>query len=302
MPMNDDQIYLGFDPGGERGFGVALIVGAEVRAATVRTVAEAVVWAVRECSSQIPVAAGVDTLLCWSDGPAGWRPADKVLRAAYRAAQASIISPNYLSGSMSIGGMALALRLRERWRNIVLNETHPKLLVAALGGSRYKDDAAGAAIEWFAKHSGLDMTRARGGHQLDAVSSAWATREGMAKGWDDLVPDDSSLLFPAGRASYLWPELPAARISTGMPPPARKTGASIGQNIPRRARGTTAVGFVSRNQQEVVRPTGLPGTDHGQSIYVLRCKVCGHEYGANGSEIWVRRCPKHDGGKPGLSY
>jgi hypothetical protein len=37
-------------------------------------------------------------------------------------------------------------------------------------------------------------------------------------------------------------------------------------------------------------------------VYVLRCNPCGHEYGANGSDIWLRRCPKHDGGAAGLGY
>ena len=47
-------------------------------------------------------------------------------------------------------------------------------------------------------------------------------------------------------------------------------------------KGTTEPGYKNRNGQVVVRPTHLPGTDHNQYIYVLRCGVCGHEYGANG--------------------
>jgi hypothetical protein len=66
-----------------------------------------------------------------------------------------------------------------------------------------------------------------------------------------------------------------------------------------RSMGTTRIGFVNRNDQTVVRATGLPGTDHLQRVYALRCK-CGHEYGANGSDIWLRKCPVCQGGKPGL--
>jgi hypothetical protein len=65
---------------------------------------------------------------------------------------------------------------------------------------------------------------------------------------------------------------------------------------------TTQTGYVNRNKQVVVRPTSKPGTDHGQYVYVLRCQECGHEYGANGSDIWLRRCPAHDGGEAGLVY
>ena len=65
---------------------------------------------------------------------------------------------------------------------------------------------------------------------------------------------------------------------------------------------TTKPGYMNRNQQAVVRGTGLPGTDHGQSIYVLRCGQCHYEYGANGSDIHIRKCPKCQGGAQGLLY
>lgn len=52
----------------------------------------------------------------------------------------------------------------------------------------------------------------------------------------------------------------------------------------------------------VVRRTDMPGNDHGQVVYVLRCNDCGQEYGANGSDIFFRRCPAHDNGGPGLPY
>ena len=68
----------------------------------------------------------------------------------------------------------------------------------------------------------------------------------------------------------------------------------------RKRKGTTEIGYVNRNQQEVIRPTGKHGTDHGQYVYVLRCRTCRHEYGANGSDIFLRRCPNHDRGAPGL--
>lgn len=61
-------------------------------------------------------------------------------------------------------------------------------------------------------------------------------------------------------------------------------------------------GVTNTNGQKVLRSTGLPGTDYGQSVYVLRCGSCGHEYGANGSDAWLRKCPSCQGGKPGLPY
>ena len=64
---------------------------------------------------------------------------------------------------------------------------------------------------------------------------------------------------------------------------------------------TTQPGYVNRNSQVVIRNTNLPGTDHGQTVYQLGCVVCGNVYGANGSDIFERKCPKCQGGKFGLS-
>jgi hypothetical protein len=65
---------------------------------------------------------------------------------------------------------------------------------------------------------------------------------------------------------------------------------------------TTVPGFVNRNKQVVIRSTGLPGTDHLQTVYQLGCSACGHVYGANGSDIHLRLCPTCQGGATGLSY
>jgi prevent-host-death family protein len=65
-------------------------------------------------------------------------------------------------------------------------------------------------------------------------------------------------------------------------------------------KGTTEEGYLNPNRQRVVRSTGLPGTDHNQKVYALRCESCGNVYGANGSDIHRRRCPNCGGGRPGL--
>jgi hypothetical protein len=72
-------------------------------------------------------------------------------------------------------------------------------------------------------------------------------------------------------------------------------------------KGTTIVGFTNRNQQVNLGLDNPNGNDHGQSVYVLRCdrvlpegNKCGQIYGANGSDIHQRLCPKCQGGKAGL--
>jgi hypothetical protein len=64
---------------------------------------------------------------------------------------------------------------------------------------------------------------------------------------------------------------------------------------------STASGYVNRNDQVVVRRTDLAGNDHLQYAYELRCNRCGQSYGANGSDIFQRRCPSCQDGAPGLA-
>jgi len=73
---------------------------------------------------------------------------------------------------------------------------------------------------------------------------------------------------------------------------------------PNETGSTTRRGFINPNGQVVLRPTGLPGTDHLQKVYVLLCTQpgCGHEYGANGSDIHARLCPVCQGGAEGLPF
>jgi hypothetical protein len=63
---------------------------------------------------------------------------------------------------------------------------------------------------------------------------------------------------------------------------------------------STDVGYVNRNDQEVVERTERAGTDHGQRVYIILCRRCRRRYGANGSDIWLRKCPHCQDGKPGL--
>ena len=61
---------------------------------------------------------------------------------------------------------------------------------------------------------------------------------------------------------------------------------------------TTEKGYVNRNQQENLGRTSEPGTDHCQWFYQMKCLHCGHLYKANGTDIFQRKCPKCQGGRP----
>jgi hypothetical protein len=61
----------------------------------------------------------------------------------------------------------------------------------------------------------------------------------------------------------------------------------------------TRIGYRNREGQEVVRKTDRSGPDN-QRVFVMRCHVCGHEYGAYGCDADIRRCPSCQDGPPGL--
>ena len=77
--------------------------------------------------------------------------------------------------------------------------------------------------------------------------------------------------------------------------PAKTKGKTTSGNLK-----TTEPGYVNRNRQEVICGTDLPGNDHNQVVYILHCHDCGMRYGANGSDIFQRRCPGCGGGRTGL--
>jgi hypothetical protein len=61
----------------------------------------------------------------------------------------------------------------------------------------------------------------------------------------------------------------------------------------------TRIGYRNRDGQEVVGKTGRLGPDN-QRVFVMRCSVCGHEYGSYGCDADIRRCPGCQDGAPEL--
>jgi hypothetical protein len=62
----------------------------------------------------------------------------------------------------------------------------------------------------------------------------------------------------------------------------------------------TSIGYRNREGQLVIRKTEREGSAPGQRVFILQCTVCDHEYGADGSDIYDRLCPKCQDGPPGL--
>jgi hypothetical protein len=62
----------------------------------------------------------------------------------------------------------------------------------------------------------------------------------------------------------------------------------------------TTIGFRNRDGQELLRKKDREGRTPEQRVFILRCTVCGHEYGAEGCDIYDRLCPRCQDGPPGL--
>ena len=61
---------------------------------------------------------------------------------------------------------------------------------------------------------------------------------------------------------------------------------------------STVTGYVNKNNQKNNGCTYEAGTDNNQKFYAMECLNCGYHYKANGTDVWQRKCPKCQGGKP----
>ena len=203
---------IGYDPGGDKCHGVASLQMSNGRvhravSATLKTAEEVLAFV---ATQPTPTAIGIDTLLCWSTGSAGWRPADRWLREQYRAVKNSVASPNSLFGSMGLNGPAVLLSLRENHPHLLATETHPKVLHYHWRREAY--DYANQRQEMDKYLSSLVGTAVNTDteHAWDAMLSALVAYYGHTNQWGtDLhalqsAPDER-LVMPCGRVHYFWP-------------------------------------------------------------------------------------------------
>lgn len=61
---------------------------------------------------------------------------------------------------------------------------------------------------------------------------------------------------------------------------------------------TTYTGYINKNKQKNLGKTDEPGTDHNSFFYKMECQNCNFKYKANGGDIWQRKCPNCQGGRP----
>ena len=65
---------------------------------------------------------------------------------------------------------------------------------------------------------------------------------------------------------------------------------------------TVKIGYTNRNEQRCCGTLGVPGSDENAYAYKLECTLCGFVYGANGGDVFERKCPNCQGGMPGIRF
>ena len=136
------EIYLGFDPGGEKHFGWSVCLRVKQKL-VVRAIGEAnraeesFTKAISAIPSQgIVVGAGIDAPLFWSES--GDRDVDKLIRHAIQQLGAkspggTVQNINSLRGACIVQGAILAKLLYKHFPKIIITESHPKALLYLLG-------------------------------------------------------------------------------------------------------------------------------------------------------------------------
>ncbi len=214
-------VVLGYDPGGvgksEVGNNGAAIITMEqgvvisTKVGSLKSVDETFNWFKENIGDEIEVkAAGIDTLLSWSTGVQGLRRMDQHLREKYPEVRQSIIASNGLYGAMVVQGMSMAIRLREKWNQLILNETHPKVQYYAQAEKPYKFE--GEIIKWLrGQINCADFPQKCNEHEWDALYSAWTTLRAIQnRSTPDLLDITNSraspsMLYPVGSVHYYWP-------------------------------------------------------------------------------------------------
>ena len=53
----------------------------------------------------------------------------------------------------------------------------------------------------------------------------------------------------------------------------------------------TDVGYINKNNQKNLGCCGKSSTHYNQRFFKMLCLNCGHNYFANGCDVWLRKCP-----------
>ena len=191
--------WVGGDPGGQNNFGLSFLdASGGTDCFTVSSVDEAVQ---RIASKGKPLGLGIDAPMWWSSHRGGGRKADERIRRRYRIRSGTVQSANSLRGAALVGGMMLALRVRQAFPDTPITESHPKALLRAL-----KLDGPDFAERFRISSSWTNE------HERDATIAAVCARAGFTRRWlNDLTlrrydSEQDPKTYWLAPIFYFWPE------------------------------------------------------------------------------------------------
>jgi Protein of unknown function (DUF429) len=208
------EIYLGFDPGGEKQFGWAVCSRTKQRLAILAVgeanrAGEAFVKAI----SVIPkegavVGAGIDAPLFWSE--TGERNVDKLIRRAIQQLGApspggTVQNINSLRGACLVQGVIIAKLLQKHYPAITITESHPKALLYLLGIANKKVHPSKISVaelsEW------VDYVNySINYNERDAIlgSITAFAQKLKVKGWINLFEKEKNPITPFNYSAGYW--------------------------------------------------------------------------------------------------
>ena len=208
------EIYIGFDPGGDKQFGwaVCLSMGKTLRVLAAADAGDAK-EAVEAALSRIPttgkvVGAGIDAPLFWTE--TGGRNVDKLVRRAIQELGApypegTVQHINSLRGACLVQGVLAANLLHEKLPEISITESHPKALLYLLGIANREKPVAAVSLADLSRYVVCDTGHVSQ-HMRDAVLgavTALAQRE-KRQGWKNLFEEEIKPIRPFGYPVEYW--------------------------------------------------------------------------------------------------
>jgi hypothetical protein len=208
------EIYIGFDPGGDKRFGWA-VCSPTARSLHVRATGEAghAEEAIRKALSKVPstgtvVGAGIDAPLFWTE--CGGRDVDNLIRRAIQKLGApspggTVQQINSLRGACLVQGVLVANLLHQQFPNITITESHPKALLYLLGIANKQKDAASVSLADLSEYIVCD-TGYISQHERDAILgtvAALAQRE-KRQGWKNLFEQEKKPITPFDYQVEYW--------------------------------------------------------------------------------------------------
>ena len=193
------MVFVGFDPGGARAFGWAILrtaeSGTQLLATGTCSCARQALDAVRAAAVQQPRALAVDAPLFWSES--GDRKADQYVRRMVCSAGGSsgtVSHVNSLRGACLVQGVFITRMASLVWPHAEISEAHPKALAVV----------SSQAAEFLRAF----VNRVASEHESDAILAAYSALNyaNRVEEWRDLVALEESIFFPAGKSvAYYFP-------------------------------------------------------------------------------------------------